>query len=390
MKVSPFSLSSDAFCSTSSFADAVKSLLSLSLTSRSPLSSARRELYRHPLDDDTVTNHPSSPALLLRTVTDSPHLASLVRHLEGLGCPILKGCTPGEDLVEQQAKLVKFCPRLNSLTLFIVDSAQAQDLPPFISRLSQLKALVLDVAVAAGDPRTLLSAWNSAYTSSSPASHPRLTVRPRYLRIPPSAGSDRETPIPSFITDLAFALNPAEVNFVEGYRTSDLDIATLTALAVIVAKSRLRSFVYEGTPLDVSVSDRLWSSCEIDELDVPSVFFTSFPAVTSFTLTWTCRMTVVKLSLLANTSPSLQSLNFTGTMWDVGPEQFVVPSGGVSVIEAQLIDLLRRLPALRKVNLGLFRVHGYKEPFSRLEGYCRSRMPQLELSWQGVVEEVTG
>lgn len=155
-----------------------------------------------------------------------------------------------------------------------------------MSRLSHFEALVLDVAVTEGQPRSLLSAWNSAYASSSPATHPRLTVRPRGLRIPPSDSPFADTPVPSFITDLTFALAPGEVHFVEGYQMplphldafaiesiGDLDVASLTALAVVVAKSRLRSFVCEGLPLDGAFFDRLWSPA----IATSSIFLPSFP-----------------------------------------------------------------------------------------------------------------
>lgn len=308
-----------------------------------------------------------------------------------------EGHTPGGEEVDEQAKLVKICPRLYSLTLFLVNVAQAQDLPPLVSTLSHLKSLLLDVSVSEGNPRALLSAWNSAYASTSPASHTQLIVRPRYLRTLPSDRPFADTPLPSFITDLKFAFNATAVGFVEGYQTplahldtvsidcTDLDIASLTALVVVVANSRLRSFIYGGSPLvDRIPFDVSWSRDDSAELDVPPIFFTSFPTVTSFTLTWTCRMTIAKLSLLANTSSSLEVLDLTGTMWTVEAAHFVPHNGGASTVESQLIDILRRLPSLRKVHLGLFRVDEDKQPFEKLEQNCESRTPELKLSWQGV------
>lgn len=99
-------------------------------------------------------------------------------------------------------------------------------------------------------------------------------------------------------------------------------------------------------------------------------------------------MSIAKLSLLADAFASLQSLILTGTMWSVEPYHFGGPSGGASVVEAQLIHALRRLPAFRKVNLGLFRVLEHKQPFARFEEYCKSRTPESQLSWRGIVEEL--
>lgn len=199
------------------------------------------------------------------------------------------------------------------------------------------------------------------------------------------------------VTNLTFVLSFGTSAFGERYdaslqqltslsiqATGEFDVAPLSPLVVAASGGHLRSFSYEGETLEPDIVDASgWEELNLDKLSMSDVFFTSFPAFTSFTLIWTCRMTVVKISLLADTSPTLQSLNLTGTMWDCEPEHFVASGGSASVVEAQLIDVLRRLSSLRKVNFGLFRVYE-KQPFARLDEYCSSRTPKLEMAWEGM------
>jgi hypothetical protein len=340
-------------------ADAVKTLLSLSLTCLSAVSPACRELYREPFRAKSVRKVPRAADALFRTLYSRPHLAKLVFDLSGLAAATKdywqkgKGWSIGGvgNALAWQNKVVEVCPSLQQAHLYLYDVAITRAIPTLLAKLPRLKLLGIHLDGHETRVEILFSTWNKAYNAASPPSCKSLLVELESIAHQTPSPRLLDHPLPPTVDNLFLILDQETASFAPALLetslshltglavqcSEDFEYTSLAFLFVGAGSSRLRRFVFEGNALQESFMASDWDDYDDSRLELPEIAFSSFPVAKHLSFTWTTGMNIEKLSLLGDSSPNLISLDLTGTLWDYDPDKF-----DAAAVESQLLDVLRR------------------------------------------------
>jgi hypothetical protein len=385
-------------------ADAYKALLALSLTNTLFLSSARRQIYYTPSRSSALYRR-SSTFELLATLRHNSYLALLVRDLDDLTTlPSIVESLSGSPAaaLQWQVEMLETCLHVEQVRLDFVEQTAPKTVARMAPVLESLKTLELDFLRQAGCSFVNFKCWTSAHQNLNHAAHPRLILHITD-KCDRCNSSDSHSRISYTVKDLSIVLSSESVvDFAKSFlplpsshlpsmriNAGHLDwYRNLSSWVPELAGNHLRRFVFQGsTLLPEDLEDQEYSDLDRAQMELPPALFGSFPSAESVEIRWTSQMTAEKLALLADSSPHLTNLDLAGTIWSYRYPDFVANmNGGPSRAEAELIAVLKQMPSLKHLDVGMLPVSGWEDHPTRLIEYCSSR--DLSLRWKSI--EVLG
>ncbi|BGP18870.1 hypothetical protein JCM10213_003524 [Rhodosporidiobolus nylandii] len=389
----------------------VDTMLSLCLTCRAFLNSARRVLYRDPWEACPLLGNDRARAFwFLRTRQAHPYLAVYVRNMQRLGLATATlhdikvdfSASAASQVLDPwawQEELLRLCTNTITLSLALHGGPGSKRLAAPVAKLAVPPKLHFVFPASA----TASTALNALHTFVDRLSEHAYTLPPN-LRLICAASPEGDFTVaarPSYRPEqLSIVTSGVSPRALLGFLPQDL--SCLRALTVCLADrdstaqdveaffaglegNRLRflSFVGGG---ENSVGT---SAAEYPSLgsgaSLPVAAFKNFPAVTSYNNRQSCGMTVDKLRLLGEASPQLVIVRLEGVCWsDLRADEFIPPeSGGLSAGERKIWSALQGFEKLYFVNLGILPLDEHARP--TLELVAKAAATGIKVSWQGCV-----
>jgi hypothetical protein len=196
-----------------------------------------------------------------------------------------------------------------------------------------------------------------------------------------------------FSLDDALPYFPSDVSRLEDLQL-DLDCETddttpgVVHFLSVFSSNKLRTISIGGNSVGLASNAEEYRQAHAYTL--PPAFFTGFPRLEILQLYGFGNLAIDTLVLLATSSPSLQELDLSRSLWTFGPSDFEVDGAVASRGEQKLVDFLGRFPNLTDVDLGLMPYppdpeDGEETSVVALRKYCEGR--GLDLTVQGYNEE---
>ncbi|GAA5896158.1 hypothetical protein JCM6882_008505 [Rhodosporidiobolus microsporus] len=405
-----------------------ETLRRLCLVSRQTLGAARRWLYRTPFRSLNLTTHRHRLLSLRRTLTENPQRAREVRRFSGLArsvryfaadYPPSNDSSGSEQAVEPwswQDDILALCPRLFEVSLYLRDEQHAAALAGRVAANSDLTRIEL----ISGARADLFRRWITVFEqySNRPLLHlilhlcecvheqaQRSEYAPRSLKIVLGL-----LPSPCPVSALAFF--PKHLPDLEDLRIharSLYNSATFVAFFAALAGNALSRFDFVNPSIRFNndapprLETYVYWAVGGSSGALPPAAFTAFPHARRLAFTNQPEMSLDKLSLLADTSSSLARVDLSGSYWTFTPADFIrssspssqaasTPSSSAASTSAssastsslssgedRLIAVLRRMPRLQVVKLGVLPFDKDSERLSGLEEYCSGRGLRLEV-----------
>ncbi|GAA5872481.1 hypothetical protein JCM8547_006927 [Rhodosporidiobolus lusitaniae] len=343
----------------------------LCLASRAALSSAQRQFYRAPFRSRHLSKSRPRLACLFRTLIACVNLRRFVRQLNGLSSavsrfPDLSDPDAVVISIEQrswQDALLELCSRLEQVSVYLSEPVETKH----IAMILEAKEKLTSVGVAFSPTsehgsHSLFSTWATAYKRLTSLPHSHLRIK-----------------LPECTHGGAYHATHPFYKIILILTTS---YGASTSSSVLTPHCRTLPCLYDRDDYEYYQHD------EEEDRTFPLAGFSHLPNLETFRLTFTSSMTLEKLSLLANSSPALSFIDLSGSIWTTPRGDFLLRSSSspgtapAAPVETQLTDILNRLPALKRVNFGVFPFEPGRRELPALRWYCEEC--GVRSKWAGV------